>query len=303
MRAFGLLLIALAIPVHGDLARYSSGNDADVNPRLHGPLLILAGGGGDVREAMQTAIDTIRGCTSCETKLDVVILRASGSDGYNGYLMAMNGVDSVVSMVITDRASSSRPDVAAAVRNAEIVFFAGGDQCNYVKWIKGTAVADAVKRVYRRGGGIGGTSAGLAIQGEVVYDACNGNSAKSVDLLANPMHDDVSLSRGFFSWPAVRDVITDTHFQQRDRMGRLLVFLSRSGERLGLGVSEGTLVLLRADGRGTVHGAGPAHVVERTGSAFMIRRFETGATIDLRRLPATGKKIEIVNGKLSGDPY
>ncbi|MBK5260094.1 MAG: cyanophycinase [Thermoanaerobaculia bacterium] len=303
MRAVGLLLLALAIPLRADLVTYSSGNDGDVNPRLHGPLLILEGGGGDVSEAMQTAIDMIRGCTSCDAKLDVVVLRASGSDGYNGYLMAMNGVDSVVSMVITDRESASRADVVTAVRNAEVVFFAGGDQCNYVKWIKGTATADAVKRVYRRGGGVGGTSAGLAIQGEVVYDACNGNSAKSVDLLANPMHDDVSLSRGFFSWPALRGVITDTHFQQRDRMGRLLVFLSRSGERLGLGVSEGTVLLLRADGRGTVHGAGPAHVIERTGPTFVIRRFEKGATIDLRQLPATGKRIEIVNGLLSADPY
>lgn len=302
MRAAALFLLVLATPLQAELVRYSSGNPEDVRPPLHGPLLILAGGGGDVSAAMQTAIDTIRGCSDCDASLDVVVLRASGSDGYNGYLMSMNGVDSVITLVITDRDSSSRPDVVRAVRDAELVFFAGGDQCNYVKWIKGTPVAAAVKRLYRRGGGVGGTSAGLAIQAEVVYDACNGKSAKSAEVMLNPMHEDVSLSRGFFSWPALRGVLTDTHFQQRDRMGRLLVFLTRSSLPLGLGVSEGTAVLLGPDGRGTVHGEGPAHVIERKGATFLIRRFEKGETIDLRRLPPPDKKIEIVNGKIA-DPY
>ncbi len=117
---------------------------------------------------MQTTIDRVRGCTSCEKKLDVVVLRASGSDGYNPYFMGMKGVDSVVSLVITDRATSSRPDVVDAVRNAELVFFAGGDQCNYVRWIKETPVKEAVKSVYARGGAVGGTSAGLAIQGDIL---------------------------------------------------------------------------------------------------------------------------------------
>ena len=55
----------------------------------------------------------------------------------------MNGVNSVISMVITDRESASRPDVVEIVRDAELLFFAGGDQCNYIKWIKGTAVEGA----------------------------------------------------------------------------------------------------------------------------------------------------------------
>ena len=58
------------------------------------------------------------------------------------------------------------------VQRAEIVFFAGGDQCNYVRLIKGTALEAAVEAVHARGGGVGGTSAGEAIQGEIVYDSC-----------------------------------------------------------------------------------------------------------------------------------
>ena len=308
---------------HGLPARYFSGSHADVTPELHGPALILAGGGGDQDAAMQDAIDRVRGCTSCDRKLDVVVLRASGAGGYNPYFMGMKGVNSVQSLVIKDRDSSSRPDVINDVRNAEIVFFAGGDQCNYVRWIKGTPVEDAVKSVYRRGGAVGGTSAGLAIQGEIAYDACPDQSAVSADVLKDPYSIDVSLSRGFLDWPALSHVITDTHFRKRDRMGRLLVFLARALDEgrdtrlVGFGVNEGAVAIMDAAGKATVYGDGPVNVVvadhraevlERgkplTYRGFRIWHFDRGQTVDLANLPATGyKTIDVVDGVLSGDPY
>jgi cyanophycinase len=307
-----LLLLFIRPTARAELTRYWTGNADDVRPRLHGPLLLLAGGGGDVTEGLQAGIDRIRGCSACDAKIDVVVLRASGAEGYNDYFMAMNGVDSVLSIVITDRDSSSRPDVVESVRNAELIYFAGGDQCNYIRWIKGTPVQRAVESVYRRGGAVGGTSAGLAIQGELAYDACPNQSAQSAEVLLDPFHVDVSVSRGFFRWRAMRGVLTDTHFQQRDRLGRLLVFLARSGARTGFGVSEGTIALVDRDGRGVVHGAGPVHIVvaERkpesmkpmTFRGLRIVRLERGQTFDLRRVGG-GKAIEVVEGRLSENPY
>jgi cyanophycinase len=315
-----LSLLFFAATARAELTRYWTGNAEDVRPRLHGPLLMLAGGGGDVTEGMQAAIDRVRGCTACGAKLDVVVLRASGAEGYNPYFMEMRGVDSVLTMVITDRESSSRPEVVQAVREAEVVFFAGGDQCNYIRWIKGTPIEKAVEQVYRRGGAIGGTSAGLAIQGEFVYDACPSQSAKSAEVLLDPFHADVSVSTGFFEWASMRGVVTDTHFQQRDRLGRLLVFLARSHARgpvKGLGVSEGTIALVDRNGVGVVHGAGPVHLVvaerkpelvERgkplTYRALRILRYESGETFDLRKPEGTrAKTIEVVEGRVSSDPY
>lgn len=316
---FFFFLFFSSMAASADLVRYWTGNADDVRPRLHGPVLMLVGGGGDSTAALQEAIDRIRGCHDCDAKVDVVVLRASGAEGYNPYFMAMKGVDSVLSMVITDRESSSRPEVVEAVRNAEVIYFAGGDQCNYIRWIKGTPVADAVKRVYRRGGAIGGTSAGLAIQGEIVYDACPSQSAQSTAALADPHHVDVSLSRGFFSWPEMRGVITDTHFQQRDRLGRLVTFLARSynGRPLrGLGVSEGTVVLVDRKGAAKVFGKGPAHLIRGDApsrvergqplqySGLRVWRFESGETFHMQKWPEkTAKTIDVVDGKLSGDPY
>ena len=312
--AFALLLATTA---RAELTRYWTGNADDVRPRLHGPLLLLAGGGGDVTEGLQQAIDRVRGCSNCAAKLDVVVLRASGAEGYNPYFMQMNGIDSVLSMVITDRETSSRADVVQAVREAELIYFAGGDQCNYIRWIKGTPVERAVEQVYKRGGAIGGTSAGLAIQGEVVYDACPSQSAKSAEVLLDPFHVDVSVSRGFFEWPALRGLITDSHFQQRDRLGRLLVFMARSGAMQGLGISEGTLAVVDRHGRGVVHGKGPVHLVLADSRATLVERgkplafdglrilrFEKGETFDLRKPAGTRvKTIGVVDGRVSADAY
>jgi len=318
-----VLLVLLATRAHGDVLRYFSGSEIDAKPKLHGPYLILDGGGNDQDAAMQAAIDGVRGCNDCNVRLDVVVLRASGAGESNPRFMALRGVNSVTSFVITDRSSADRADVVNAVRNAEIVFFSDGDQCDYMRSIKATRTADAVESVYRRGGAVGGSSAGLAIQGEFVYDSCPDQSAESKDVLLDPYNIEVSLSRNFFKWPAMRGVLTDTHFTQRDRMGRTLVFLARilaAGDvhRVkGVGVSEDTVLLVDRKGVGRVMGKGPVHVIvadrkpqviERatplTYRGYKIWRFETGQTIDLGRLPKTpAKVIDVVKGTLTGDPY
>lgn len=315
--------LVLSVPLQAELKRWWSGGFDDARPQLHGPVLVLAGGGGDQTAAMQAAVNMVRGCSNCDAKIDITVLRASGAEGYNAYLLALDGVNSVVSMVITDRQSASRPDVVEIVRTSEMVFFAGGDQCNYIRWIKGTPVDDAVKSVYRRGGAVGGTSAGLAIQGEIVYDACPSQSARSAEVLLDPFHVDVSLSRGFFEWPLMRDIITDSHFQQRDRLGRLLVYMARTlAERkenrvAGLGISERTVLVVDRNGVGTVYGDGPVHLVvadrpaevlERgkplTMRDLRIMRIAKGESVTLTPLPAEGyKTIDVLEGRVTENPY
>ena len=322
-QALVLLLSLAAVPAHAALTRYFSGNTHDSAPALHGPALILAGGGKDVESALQAAIDTVRGCDTCTTAVDVAVLRASGADGYNPLFMSLHGVNSVVTFVITDRAAAEGRDVARAVRNAELVFFAGGDQCNYIRWIKGTRTAKAVESVYARGGAVGGTSAGLAILGDIVYDACPDQSAQSKDVLLDPYSVDVSLSRDFFHWRFLSSTITDTHFKQRDRMGRLLVFLARTlhdrniSAVTGVGVSERTSLLLKPDGKAVVMGEGPAYLIRAdvqpelcekgrplTYRGFKVWRFGVSETIDLAKPPTEGyTTLDVIDGKLSRDPY
>jgi cyanophycinase len=320
-----LLLFTLffAAPLCAGMTRFHTGNAADVVPRLHGPILHLAGGGGDVDAAYQEVLDRIRGCSDCKATLDIVILRASGGAGYNDYLQAMNGVDSVTTFVITDRASSFLPDVVDAVRDAEYVFFAGGDQCNYVKNFNDTPIEEMVRRVYARGGAIGGTSAGMAIQGKATYDACNDASAQSRLALSDPFNDEISFTTDFFDWRFMANVITDTHFAQRDRMGRLFAFVARQfaeqhvSSFVGIAANERTAVLVDKRGMAHVVGEGPAyfvvadHMPERLTPGlplmycgFKVWRAPSGLSFDLQHRPRTGYvTIDVDDGVILQNPY
>jgi cyanophycinase-like exopeptidase len=324
-RGGALLLLALLFPAaeaQAKVTRYLTGSGADVAPALFGPAHDFGGGGTDVDAAIQWMIDEARGCTSCAAKVDVVILRSTGADGYNEYIFAMNGVDSVETLVITSARDSNTAAVEATVRAAEVVFFAGGDQCDYVKNFKGTRVEAAVESVYARGGGVGGTSAGLAIQGEFSYDACTGSVTSSQALL-NPYHREITFTYDFFNWANLGGVITDSHFVTRDRMGRTMAFLARqirdgrASSALGLAVNEATSVVVDKNGLARVFGDGPAyfvlgdHVPEvcesrtpLTYSNFKIWKVLPGGTFDLANRPTTGfYLVSVTNGQLSGDPY
>jgi cyanophycinase-like exopeptidase len=308
-----LLATTLAAPAQAKVTRYLTGNAGDVVISMAGPAHDFGGGGTDVDAALQWIIDQVRGCTSCSTKLDVVILRSTGSNGYNDYIYAMNGVDSVETLVITRASDSNTAAVQDTVRKAEVVFFAGGDQCDYVKYFKGTLVETAVEDVYARGGGVGGTSAGLAIQGEFTYDACTG-SVLSSEALSNPYHRYVSFTYNFFNWANMGQTITDSHFVTRDRMGRTMAFVARqikdgkAPSALGVAVNEATSLVVDRNGLATVMGAGPAYFVlgdhlpevclagtPLTFSSFKIWKVSAGGTFDLRNRPATGYYLRSVN--------
>jgi len=306
------------------VTRYLTGNPADVRPPLFGPVHHLGGGAADVDEALQWTIDQVRGCSgpACPAKVDVVVLRASGADGYNDYIQAMNGVDSVETLVVTRARDADRADVEAAVRDAEVVFFAGGDQCDYARVFRGTRVQAAVESVYARGGGIAGTSAGTAIQGEFTYDACNG-SVLSSEALEDPYDPRVSFTRGFFEWAHLERTITDSHFVARDRMGRALAFLARlmedeaTGPALAIAVDEVTSVVVSKAGQARVMGAGAAYFIVAdhapevcapglplTYSGYKVWKVAAGGTFDLERRPTTGfYTVGVAAGMLTGRAY
>src|ERR1700720_4675325 len=134
-----ITILFITTALRADLKVFLAGNPADVHPRLHGPVLDLAGSSAEPA-GLQAMVDAVRGCSDCAAKVDVVVIRASGEDALNAVFMALKGVDSSQSFVITDRDSANREDFNRAVRHAEIVWFAGGDQCNYIRWIKGMPV-------------------------------------------------------------------------------------------------------------------------------------------------------------------
>lgn len=243
---------------------FRAGNSANVrvSPR---PGFALIGGGEDLDAAFQWLCELSRGG-------DFLVLRASGTDAYNPYIKSLCRENSIATLVIPTRQAAMDPFVERAIGSAAAIFIAGGDQANYINFWRGTPVERAVNRAIRRGVPFGGTSAGLAVLGEFAYsaqnDSSNGTNLNSPTALADPFNHQVITVRNFLAIPVLRGIITDSHFHERDRLGRLLVFMARilqSGnvERIrGIGIDQHTAFLLDPDGPGVVAGTGAVYFFE-----------------------------------------
>src|SRR5215475_696078 len=183
------------------------GNPNDVTAKTQ-PGFALMGGGKDLDPAFRWLCQRSGGG-------DFLILRATGTDDYNPYVRDLCHVNSVATIVIPNKAAATDPFVANAISKAEAVFISGGDQANYINFWQGTPVQAQLNAAIQREVPIGGTSAGLAVQGEYIYSAQNdppeGPDLSSKLALNDPFHRQVMVTRGFLDNPTLRSTITDTH--------------------------------------------------------------------------------------------
>ncbi len=259
-----LFLLLLSVLCASTFARaeaykyFRLGNKADIQTKATAGIAMM-GGGSDLDEAFRWLCDKGNGG-------DFLILRATGDDDYNPYVNKLCKANSVATLIIPNREAAEQPVVAEIIRQAEVVFIAGGDQSNYVRGWQGTPVESAINENIAAGKPIGGTSAGLAVLGEFVYgcmkDKPDDKDLASTDVLPDPYFERITLVRNFLKIPLLENLITDSHFAKRDRMGRSLGFLARimkdgwSASLREVAIDEKSAVLVEADGKGTAIGKG-----------------------------------------------
>ncbi|MFC0119392.1 Type 1 glutamine amidotransferase-like domain-containing protein [Pseudoalteromonas xiamenensis] len=243
----------------GALKSFIVGSDNDVCPTLSSSAgVLLMGGGTDVDESFSNRVKPhINGG-------DVVVLRTSGTDAYNDYLLPLTGADSVETLIVDTISKANSDYVDWAIRSAEFVFIAGGDQSDYLNQWLGTKVQSALSHVYEKHGIIGGTSAGNAIQGQYIYDPDGLLGAISEEVVTDFCHETIHLSSNFLATPILQGVITDTHFSERDRMGRMASFFAHiSSQKYAIGVSEHTAMFAVENGDSVIDGTGHVYVLAK----------------------------------------
>ena len=257
---FALVTLAFAFSVaHAQPYKYFRlGNPSDVETKARFGIAMM-GGGSDLDEAFGWLCKKGNGG-------DFLVLRATGDDEYNSYINGLCKANSVATLILPDRAAAEDRSVEEIIRKAEVVFISGGDQANYIRGWKGTPVEKAINDGIAAGKPIGGTSAGLAVEGEFVYGALgdkpDDQNLASADVLMNPYFERVTLVRDFLKVPHLENLITDSHFAKRDRLGRSLGFLARimkdgwSSSPREVAIDEKSAVLVEADGKATVVGRG-----------------------------------------------
>ncbi|NRB51782.1 MAG: T9SS type A sorting domain-containing protein [Saprospiraceae bacterium] len=261
-RSAALLLLLCGCYLAGhtqSYTQYFTGNATDVSTNPQGGVCMM-GGATENDAAMRWFLQRAAGG-------DVLVLRASGSNGYNNYLYSELGVavNSVETIVFNNAAATDDAYIHQKIKQAEAIWFAGGDQWKYVSYWRNDAIGALINEAIQgRNIVIGGTSAGMAILGGVYFSAQNG-TITSNQALANPYDAKVVVdSSHFLEVPYLQHTITDTHYDNPNRKGRHMVFLARMVQDYGMAAKgiaceEYTAVCIDENGMARVFGGHPQH--------------------------------------------
>jgi cyanophycinase-like exopeptidase len=294
---------------------YTSVGDPALTPEISQarsrPSYVLMGGGPDVDEAYRWMMK--QAGIEAGTGGRLVVIRASGNGAYDPYLYYSNaasstasadivdgwvggaalGLSSVETLVIPSIAAANDPAVNAIVARANVIWIASGDQSDYIKFWKGQKLEATLKELMTKNVPIGGTSAGLAVLGQFDFAAING-TVTSEQAISNPYNkymtfgqNPLSQTDGFIAPAGLSNTITDSHVDTRDRMGRLITFVSRmvephansSGQlgctggilskklARGIGLSVESALLVNQEGDGNFSGRRVTNTPAPTGEA------------------------------------
>jgi cyanophycinase len=145
------------------------------------------------------------------------------------------GATNVTVLHAYNRAQANAEAFVAPLRRAAGVWFPGGRQWRLADAYLGTRTERELHALLARGGVIGGTSAGASIQASyLMRGAPEGNT-----IAMAPGHE---TGFGF-----LRSVAVDQHVLARERLADLPAVLAAHVELLGIGIDEGTAIVVQRD--------------------------------------------------------
>ncbi|MBA3681368.1 MAG: T9SS type A sorting domain-containing protein [Bacteroidetes bacterium] len=254
-----IVLLSLSLKAQTPYTSYFTGDTSNVIKTTQYRLCMM-GGASEDDEAMKWFLNGSGGG-------DIVVIRATGSNGYNTYLYSSLGipVNSVETLVIPSIAAANHPYVRRRLREAEAIWIAGGNQFDYVSYWNNTSVDTAINYLINtKKTPIGGTSAGMAIQGQAYFSAAAGSVSSPV-ALSDPYGSLLTIGNNdLLHNKILKRVITDTHYDNPDRRGRHSAFVARlfqdsSVAFYGIACDEYTAVCIDSTGIAKVYGGFPTY--------------------------------------------
>ena len=209
-----------------------------------GALVIVGGGGMDGTGIVEKFIELAGGA---DAKF-IIVPTAGGNRAEDGSIRQYKEEDRIASwlkrglknvkMLHThDPKVADTPEFVKDLRAANAVWFDGGRQWNIVDSYAHTLAYKEFHKVLERGGVIGGSSAGATIQGE--YLVRGDTSGPNVMMTAEPNHQD--------AFKFLRKSAIDQHINARNRWDDLIPVIQKYPKLLGIGLSEGTAIIVKGD--------------------------------------------------------
>ena len=169
----------------------------------------------------------------------VVIPTAIGLDQYSedfGFAgeLKERGATHVTVIHTNDRTIADSDTFVGPLRTANAVWFVGGRQWRLVDSYKNTLTEQLIGEVLKRGGVVGGTSAGATIQGSYLV---RGDTKNNQIMMGD--HEE-----GF---SFLKDVAIDQHVLARNRQFDMFEILKNHPELLGIGIDENTAIVVHGN--------------------------------------------------------
>ncbi|WP_347174958.1 cyanophycinase [Polaribacter uvawellassae] len=192
--------------------------------------------------------------TASSLKIDVQKMQA---------LWLSRGFKEIHILHTRDKNIANSTDFAAPLKTATAVWFNGGSQIRIADAYLGTTVEKELYNLIQRGGVIGGSSAGAAIQTKIMIVGGK---------------DEPKIATGFDLLPA----IIDQHFLKRNRLARLSKAVKDHPEMLGFGIDEATAIVVNNN---TYKVVGSSYVLrfEMVNGTLKIDAFENGEEIPMKK--------------------
>lgn len=241
------LLVAVALSAVALSGSALAGAAAD-DPPEYGPAkgtLVIVGGGSLEGTGIPEKFIALAG--GLEARL-IVVPTAGGNRNPDGTARAYQE-DAVIAPWLRRGMKNVRmlhthdPKVADSeafvkdLREANAVWFDGGRQWNIVDSYMNTLTFREFHKVLERGGVIGGSSAGATIQGD--YLVRGAVAGPQIMMAPEPEHE-----RGF---NFLRRSAIDQHINARNRWDDLVPVIQKYPALLGIGLSEGTAIVVTGD--------------------------------------------------------
>ena len=169
----------------------------------------------------------------------VVVPTAGGEREYNQYWSGLEqfraaGIKNLTLLHTKDRDEANSEAFVEPIRKARGVFFTGGRQWHLADSYLNTLTHRELNALLKRGGVIGGTSAGASIQGSFLV---RGDTKGSETMIGDHVE----------GLGLLRNVAIDQHLLKRNRQFDLLEVLERYPHLLGIGLDEDTAIVVRGD--------------------------------------------------------
>ena len=269
----------------------ASGSPATNDGRGH---LLAIGGAEDKLRQRQILSRFVTLAGKAQANIVVISTASSlgdeATDLYTSIFREM-GVAHVQGMRPLVREDANDPQLAAMLEFATGIFMTGGNQLRLSSVLGGTKLGRALAERHRRGAIIAGTSAGASALSNYMVAFGTGG--------ATPKQRMTQMSAGL---GLIQGIIIDQHFEQRNRLGRLLALVSQSPSLLGIGIDEDTAALIGPKGILEVLGKGSVTILDpaqlRT-DAYEVKRHRPimVSGVMLHSLPA-GYRFDIRKRKL-----